>query len=81
MASGNTTSSRGSPPCTIMCGLASNDYAPGRIFGCSLGASCACINLPLKGDLLMTGKSQLAQNMRSCFARVSLVAEPDYRKR
>ena len=32
-------------------------------------------------DVAGAGKSQLAQNMRSCFARVSLVAEPDYRKR
>lgn len=51
MVSGNTTPSRGSPPCTIMCGLASNDYAPGRIFGCSLGASCNSISFPRKGDL------------------------------
>lgn len=66
--------------CTIVCRYAPNDNES-RLFWVQPGFIGACINLLLNGEVQITGMSLLAQNMRSCFAHVSLVAEPDYRKR
>ncbi len=40
------------PVCTLVPGFAPNDNAQ-AVFGFSLGASCACINLPLKGGICL----------------------------
>ncbi|MBQ9515825.1 MAG: recombinase family protein [Ruminococcus sp.] len=51
------------PVCTIVCGFEPNDSEP-RLFWVSLGSSCACINLPRKGDVVLQILSFVAQNER-----------------